>query len=389
MERIIGKHWHHLPSEEVVQLLNTHLERGLSLFEAGHRQKLFGPNELQGKKARNPMRAFLSQFAQPLVYLLVIASGVTAVLGHYVDAGVIFGVVFVNAIVGYLQESKAEKAVESLKNLIVTEATVLRDGIKRRLSSKELVPGDVVWLQSGDKVPADLRLVESRDLQVDESALTGESVPVQKRAQGLAVDTVLADRRNMAYAGTWATYGQGRGVVVAIGQRTESGQIADMISGATDLSTPLTRKIAQFSGLLLYVIMGLSGLTFAVGVLRKEPLMDMFLASVALAVGMIPEGLPAAVTITLAIGVKRLAQRRAIIRKLPAVETLGSTTVICSDKTGTMTQNQMTVQRMRTGDGLFDVTGTGYEPLGRVERASGSVAKEMAGGVRQVLAAGA
>ncbi len=389
MERIIGKHWHHLPFSEVAQLLGTSVERGLPLFEVHHRQAQFGPNEVTAKKPRSAWRAFVSQFAQPLVYLLVVASVVTAVLAHYVDAGVIFGVVFINAIVGYLQESKAEAAVESLKSMVLTEATVLRDGTKRRVSSRELVPGDFVILQSGDKVPADLRLVECKDLQVDESALTGESVPVLKQVGQMSVETVLADRRCMAYAGTWATYGQGRGVVVAIGNRTESGQIAEMISRATDLSTPLTRKIAEFSGVLLYVIGGLAILTFGVGILRKEPMIDMFMASVALAVGMIPEGLPAAVTITLAIGVKRLAGRRAIIRKLPAVETLGSTTVICSDKTGTMTQNQMTTQRVRSAEGSFEVTGTGYAPEGRLERADGAPLASLPSGVQKVLIAGA
>jgi cation-transporting ATPase F len=389
MERLIGKHWHHLSAADAVQLLESNLEKGLSLFEVKHRQGRFGPNELKARKPRSPLRAFLKQFAQPLVYLLVLAAGVTAVLAHFVDAAVIFGVVLVNAVVGFLQESKAEKAIESLKQMVQTETTVIRDGAKRRVSSREITPGDLVLLQSGDKVPADLRLAESRDLQIDESALTGESVPVHKRVEVLPRDTVLADRHNMAYAGTLVTYGQGKGVAVAIGDQTASGQIAEMISEAVDLETPLTRKIALFSRVLLFTISALAGLTFAIGLLRREPVLDMFMASVALAVGMIPEGLPAAVTITLAIGVKRLANRRAIIRKLPAVETLGSTTTICSDKTGTMTQNQMTVQHIVTAEGHFEVTGSGYAPEGRLQRADGAALDVVPPGVQGVLIAGA
>ncbi len=389
MEQILSKHWHHLSVADAAALLGSRLEKGLSLFEVKHRQERFGANELKGKKPRSSLRAFLKQFAQPLVYLLLLAAAVTAVLAHYVDAAVIFAVVLVNAVVGFLQESKAEKAIESLKQMVQTETTVIRDGAKRRIGSRQLVPGDLVILQSGDKTPADLRLVESRDLQIDESALTGESVPVQKNAETLPPETVLADRRNMAHAGTLITYGQGRGLVVAIGNQTASGQIAEMISEAVEIATPLTRKIAYFSRVLLYAIGALAFLTFAVGILRRQPALEMFMASVALAVGMIPEGLPAAVTITLAIGVKRLAHRRAIIRKLPAVETLGSTTVICSDKTGTMTQNQMTVQHIVAAEGAFEVTGIGYAPEGRIQGPEGSLPDGVPPGVQRILIAGA
>lgn len=320
---------------------------------------------------------------------MVLAAAVTTVLAHYVDAAVILAVVLVNAIVGFLQESKAEAAIESLKRMVQTEATVIRDGVKRRISSSELTQGDLVLLQSGDKTPADLRLIEGRDLQIDESALTGESIPVQKKAEKLPADTVLADRRNMAYAGTLITYGQGKGMVVAIGNQTASGQIAEMISRAVDLATPLTRKIAHFSHILLYGIGALAVLTFVVGIIRRQPALDMFMASVALAVGMIPEGLPAAVTITLAIGVKRLAHRRAIIRKLPAVETLGSTTIICSDKTGTLTQNQMTVQHVVAAEGHFEVTGSGYAPEGTLRTVEGALLDTAPAGVQRVLIAGA
>ena len=233
--------------------------------------------------------------------------------------------------------------------MLVTEATVRRDGRKQRVRSIELVPGDVVLLQSGDRVPADLRLVRLRSLEIDESMLTGESLPVRKHVNPLALETVLADRKNLAFAGTLVTRGEAEGVVCATGNQSETGRIARLISEAVDLSTPLTRRVAQFSRILLWLILGFAAFAFAVGVWRGENIVEMFVAAVALAVGAIPEGLPAAVIIVLAIGVGRMARRRAIIRKLPAVETLGSTTVICSDKTGTLTENQMTVQQSFAG----------------------------------------
>ena len=273
---------------------------------------------------------------------------------------------FLNAIIGYIQEAKAEEAIDALAKMVVTEATVRRGGEKLRIPSAQLVPGDVVLLQSGDRVPADLRLLRQRNLQIEEAALTGESLPVEKQTEPLPAETILADRTNLAFAGTLVTYGQGEGVVFATGDQTEMGRIAGMIGGAEDLQTPLTRKIAQFSRLLLYVILALAALTFVAGIVRGKPWPEMFMAAIALAVGAIPEGLPAVVTITLAIGVARMARRRAIIRKLPAVETLGSTTVICSDKTGTLTQNQMTVQEIFAGGRLYHVTGSGYEPEGKI-----------------------
>lgn len=358
---------HHLNTDEVVQLLDVDLERGLSSEEVKKRQARYGKNVLTSRKGTPEWKKFLLQFNSPLLYILLAASAITAYLGEWVDAAVIFGVVFANAIVGYLQESKAEKAIDALSKMVVTEATVRRDGKRLRVPSAELVPGDVVLLQSGDLVPADLRLYQVRNLQVDESALTGESVPVQKDPRPLALETVLADRKNLAFAGTLVTYGQAEGVVWATGDKTETGRIAWLIHEAIDLSTPLTRKIAEFSRLLLFLILGLAVVTFAVGTLRGGSVVEMFMASVALAVGAIPEGLPAAVTITLAIGVGRMAKRRAIIRKLPAVETLGSTTVICSDKTGTLTENQMTVQQVYAGGRIYQLTGSGYDPKGEIQ----------------------
>ena len=356
--------WHQLHLDEVVRLLESDLSTGLSTAEVQRRLEEFGPNRVTARRGTPAWLKFLRQFNQPLVYILLLAVGVTAFLGEWVDSSVIFGVVLVNAIVGFLQEAKAEKAIEALAKMVATETTVRRDGRKLRVHSEELVPGDVVLLQSGDRVPADLRLFHVRNLQVDESALTGESLPVAKHPDPLALDTILAERKNLAYAGTLVTSGQAEGVVWAIGDQTETGRIAQLISSAVELSTPLTKKIAQFSKLVLWVILALAAATFALGVARGEKPVEMFMAAVALAVGAIPEGLPAAVTIVLAIGVSRMAKRQAIIRKLPAVETLGSTTVICSDKTGTLTENQMTVQEIFAGGKLYEVTGAGYEPKG-------------------------
>jgi Ca2+-transporting ATPase len=358
--------WHRADVSELPQLLGTDLDAGLSPAEAGERLKSFGPNTITKRGGKSRLRLLLSQFSQTLVLILIVAGIVTAVLREYVDSGVIFGVVIINALVGFLQESKAVRAIEALSRSMTAEATVIRGGQRLRMSATDLVPGDLVVLQAGDKVPADLRLTYSRDLRVDESALTGESVPVEKQVAPLDEDTALADRTNMVYASALATAGQGTGVVVATGDATEVGKISGLIAEAEELKTPLTRKIAQFSRLLLYVIIGLAVVTALVGILRGEPVVDMFVAAVALAVGAIPEGLPAAVTIVLAIGVSRMARRKAIIRRLPAVETLGSTTVICSDKTGTLTENQMTVQKVAVAGRELYLSGGGYDPQGGV-----------------------
>lgn len=356
--------YHHLDAPAALRLLEVDPEEGLSTQETKQRKARFGPNRLSTSRGPGALRRFLSQFRQPLVYILLLAGAVTAGLREWVDAGVILAVVFLNAVIGFLQEQRAEQALAALARLVRTEATVRRDGQRRRVLAEELVPGDIVLLQAGDQVPADLRLIQVKSLRADESALTGESVPVDKHAEPLSADAVLADRRNSAYAGTHVTYGQAVGVVWATGDSTETGRIAGLLRGTTDLATPLTRKIESFSRLLLWIILGLSILAFGVGLLRGHPVAQMVMASVAIAVGAIPEGLPAAVTITLAIGVSRMARRRAIIRKLPAVETLGSTTVVCSDKTGTLTENQMTVQEIYAGGRTFEVTGSGYAPEG-------------------------
>ncbi|MDD4860915.1 MAG: cation-transporting P-type ATPase [Smithellaceae bacterium] len=388
MEKLLGKHWHHMPHEEVISLLETDPNKGLDLLEISHRKERFGVNVLTAKKSKGPLMRFLLQFHQPLIYILLAAGTVTALFQEWVDAGVIFGVVIVNALIGFVQESKAVKAMEALAKTMITEATVMRSGKKVKISSAEVLPGDIVLLQSGDKVPADMRLISSRDLQVDESALTGESVAVPKDSIQLPHDTILADRKNMVYGSALVTYGQGSGVVVAIGDSTEVGRISELISSTEELQTPLLKKIGEFSKILLYLILGLAVVTFAVGLLQGQSAFDMFMAAVALAVGAIPEGLPAAMTITLAIGVARMAKRRAIIRKLPAVETLGSTTVICSDKTGTLTENQMTVQEIIAGGQTYSVSGTGYALDGKIERTDAKSEGVLSDGLIQTLRCG-
>ena len=389
METLIGGHWHHLSKNEVVELLDSDMQSGLDTFEVKHRQEHFGPNLLTPKRGKSPLARFLLQFNNPLVYILLASSLVTAIIKDVLDAVVIFGVVLVNAIIGYIQESRAEKAIEALAQAITTEATVVRAGKTQRLSAAELVPGDLVQIKSGDKIPADLRLLQARDLQVAEAALTGESLPVEKNAaERLSPEVVLAERRNMAYASTLVTYGQGMGIVIATGDNTEVGRISQLISAAKDLETPLTRKLAQFSRVLLYAILTLAAIATAIELWRGQPIIDTVTAAIALAVAMIPEGLPAALTITLAIGVSRMARRRAIIRKLPAVETLGSVSVICSDKTGTLTQNQMTVQQIAVGDLRYQVTGIGYAPSGQITKPGEASHAATDPGLQIVLRAG-
>ena len=370
MEVLVREHAHQVSADDVLRLLGTDAEQGLDLLELRARQARFGPNVIPAARGVGPGMRFLLQFHTPLVYILLAAAAITASLQEWVDSGVIFGVVLVNAVIGFLQESNAAKALAALAKTTLTEASVLRAGEMRRISSTELVPGDIVLLQSGDKVPADLRLFHCRDLQVDESALTGESLPVDKQTELVPAEAPLAERRNLAFTSTLVTYGQARGVVFATGANTQVGHISQLISTADVLETPLTRKIAAFSRLLLVAILGLAAVTFLVGWLRGESAVEMLMAAVALAVGAIPEGLPAAVTITLSIGVARMARRRAIIRKLPAVETLGSTTVVCSDKTGTLTVNQMTVREILAGNALYEVSGSGYGPLGEIKLVS-------------------
>jgi len=364
---------HELGTKEVTQLLEADLERGLSTAEAKRRKDLFGPNRIVGKRETPVWKRFLLQFQQPLVFLLVIASCIALLFGKWIDASVIFAVVLINAIVGMIQEVKAQKALDALMHLAQASTTVLRDGHKARIDSEELVPGDIVVVSSGDRIPADLRLFHARGLQIDESALTGESAAVYKHTSTVDFDTVLADRKNLAFSSTLVATGHGLGVVWATGNQTEIGKIAKLLLKRSELETPLTKKLAYFSQRLLWAIFFLCSVTFGIGLMRGEMLIDMFMASVAIAVGIIPEGLPTAVTIVLAIGVARMAERKAIVCRLPAVETLGSTTVICSDKTGTLTKNEMTVCKIYSGFKVFTVTGSGYEPKGQFEQEGRSI----------------
>jgi cation-transporting ATPase F len=362
---------HGLPAHEVVLLLGSHTDRGLSADDATERLARYGPNSLPAARGPGLLTRILRQFHNPLIYVLLAAAAITAGLGEYVDSAVIFAVVIVNALIGFVQESKAEAALDGLRSMVRTQAKVVRDGHQQTMDSEELVPGDLVLLEAGDKVPADLRLTRVVELQVNESALTGESVAVAKDEVVLPEAIPVADRHNMAYSGTLVTTGSGAGIVVATGTGTEVGEIHRLVGAAQSLATPLTQKLTEFSKLLTVVILGLAALTFAVGVLRGQDAVEMFTAAIALAVGAIPEGLPAAVTITLAIGVSRMAKRRAVIRRLPVVETLGSTTVICSDKTGTLTENAMTVRTVWTPTGTYAVSGSGYAPQGAVADAAG------------------
>ena len=355
---------HALPAHEVVLLLETDPHRGLTTGQARDRLDRFGSNTLPAPSGAGVLVRILRQFHHPLIYVLLVAGAVTAGLREYIDSAVIFAVVVVNAIVGFIQESKAEAALQSLRAMVHTAARVVRDGRERTVVSDDLVPGDLVLVEAGDKVPADIRLLRQVELRVDESALTGESLSVAKDDALLPGPTPVSDRLNMVFSGTLVTAGTGAGVVTATGAETEIGEIHRLVGAAEMLATPLTAKLAKFSKILTVAILGLAALTFAAGLVRRQDAVETFNAAVALAVGAIPEGLPAAVTITLAIGVARMAKRRAVIRRLPAVETLGSTTVICADKTGTLTENEMTVREIWTPQLSVRVTGSGYVPEG-------------------------
>ena len=360
--------WHSLTVAEVLSELDSP-EKGLDAAEAERRRDTYGPNRLPETAGRGPLIRFLAQFHNVLIYVLIGAGVIVTLLQHWVDAGVIFGVVLINAAIGFVQEGKAEDALRAIRQMLSPRTLVVRDGVRREISAEDLVPGDRVPLQSGDRISADLRLIKVKGLQVDESALTGESLPVEKDSDPRSPETVLADRRSMVYSGTLVTRGQATGIVVATGSATEIGRISAMVAEVHQLTTPLLRQIAQFGRWLTGAILALASITFAFGVLlRGYTAADMFLAAVGLAVAAIPEGLPAIMTITLALGVRRMAGRNAIIRRLPAVETLGTVGVICSDKTGTLTRNEMTVQTIETPTQRLKLTGRGYNPHGGIQQ---------------------
>lgn len=356
--------WHALQEDVAFSRVSSGPD-GLTSEQVRQRFAKYGANRLSPQKSRSPFQRFFAQFHNALVYVLVAAGVVTAGLGHWVDAGVIFGVVQINAIIGFIQEGKAERSLEAIRNMLSTYATVRRDGRRSVVPAEEVVPGDIVYLQSGDKVPADVRLIGVKNLQIQEAILTGESVPVEKKVSPVAKTAPLGDRASMAFSGTIVTYGQGTGLVVSIGTQTEIGRISALLNRVQTLMTPLIRQMAEFSHWLTGAILMIAVCTFSFGLfVRDYTATEMFLAAVGLVVAAIPEGLPAIMTITLAIGVQAMAKRNAIIRRLPAVETLGAVSVICSDKTGTLTRNEMTVQSIATSRHLFDVTGIGYAPVG-------------------------
>jgi len=359
--------WHALDVDEVLSRLGT-TQDGLDSKEAKERLEKNGPNRLPYSQGAGPFIRFLKQFHNILIYILIVAAVVTAVLGHFLDTGVIAAVVLINALIGFVQEGKAEKALDAIRGMLSQESRVLRDGDEIMIAADELVDGDVVSLQAGDKVPADLRLLKSRDLKIEEAVLTGESVASSKNVQPVGEKTALGDRGCMAFSGTLVTYGTGLGAVVSTGADTELGKINEMLGSVEKVTTPLLRQMTKFGHALSFVILGLAAVAFFYGwLVMGRSSGEMFLAAVALSIAAIPEGLPAIMTITLAIGVRRMAQRHAIIRNLPSVDTLGSVTVICSDKTGTLTRNEMTVTSIILADNTISVGGAGYEPTGSFE----------------------
>ncbi len=358
--------WHAQPVDAVLAVLGT-TAKGLAAAEAAERLRGEGPNRLPQARRRGPLLRFVVQFNNLLIYVLLAAAALSFGLGHAVDALVILGVVLINALVGFVQEGRAERALEAIRGMIDQRASVLRDGHRISIPAADLVHGDVVVVEAGDRVPADLRLLRARTLRMDEAILTGESVPVDKSADPVALDAALGDRRSMAFSGAFVAAGQGLGVVTATGARTELGRISEMLGTVEVLRTPLLAQMDRFARQVTLVVLGISAvaLVFAITA-RGYAVAEAFMAMVGLAVAAIPEGLPAVLTITLAIGVQRMAARNAIIRRLPAVETLGSVSVICSDKTGTLTRNEMTARAVVTAGAGFVAEGTGYAPHGAI-----------------------
>ena len=359
----LKNNWHNLTADEVLRLLGSR-RHGLTAAEARARLEQYGANELRRRKKASPILLFLRQFLSPLIYILLGAAVISLVTQHYIDAWVIFGVLLANATIGFVQEGRAERAMEALLQLAAPKAKVMRDGIVKQIAAREVVPGDIILLDVGDKVPADARLIESSNLKVDEAILTGESMPVDKHTQPLHGEVALADRKNMVYMNTAVTYGRATAVVVGTGMFTAIGTIAGTLEEIEAEKTPLQQSISRLGRFIIILVLGALVILFVEGIFRGISWMEMFFLAVAAGVSAIPEGLPAVVTVVLAIGMQAMARRNAIVRKLVAVETLGSATVICSDKTGTLTLSQMTVQRIYCGAKWFEVSGEGYMPKG-------------------------
>jgi Ca2+-transporting ATPase len=380
--------WYQLNSEDILRKLNTS-EEGLTDKGVKERLKQYGPNKLAEEEKINRLKILLHQFTSPLIYILILAAIVTFLLKEYIDTGVIMAVVLLNAIIGYIQEFKAEESVRALKKMIVPHARVLRDRREKEVNSVDLVPGDIVLLSSGSRVPADLRLFKTIELKVEEAMLTGESIPSEKNISTIKEDNLTpGDRKNMIFMGTAVVNGRAKGIVVETGQKTVLGQIAKEVREVSALKTPLQDKLERFAKLIGLVVIGFSALVFGTGIMLGAKASDMFMTAVATAVSAIPEGLPVAVTITMAIGVARMARRNAIVRKLPAVETLGSTTVIGSDKTGTLTRNEMTVRLVHDGEKIYEFSGSGYEPEGKILLEQTSVNPDELKNLQQVLRIG-
>jgi magnesium-transporting ATPase (P-type) len=369
--------WHAVPQAEVVERLATDPEKGLSQSEASARLQKYGPNRLPEGKKRGPFARFFTQFNNILIYVLLAAGFTKLMLSLWVDAGIIFAVVVLNALLGFIQEGKAEKALDSIRNMLSAEARTMRSGETRMIPAEQLVPGDVVLLESGDKIPADLRLIEAKNLRTEEAALTGESVPAEKTVDAVPVNATVGDRGSMTFSGTMVVSGRATGVVVATGSETELGHINQLLAQVSALETPLLRQIKKFGYIITAVIAVVIVLIFAYGKwVKGMDFVSLFQAVVAIAVSAIPEGLPTLITVTLAIGVQRMAQRNAIVRRLPAVETLGSVSRICSDKTGTLTLMEMMVVSAVTAESNYQVTGDGYIPTGEIRKDGTAVGNE-------------
>ncbi|NAZ35282.1 HAD-IC family P-type ATPase [Rubellimicrobium sp. CFH 75288] len=369
---------HARPAEEILAELDS-APAGLSGEDAAERLRRHGPNRLPEPPRKGPLRRFLGHFHNVLIYVLLVAAAVTALLGEWIDTAVILAVVIVNAAIGFIQEGRAEQAMAAIRNLLAPKAQVLRDGRRRTIPGEALVPGDIVLIEAGDRVPADIRLIEARALAADEAMLTGESVPVAKSADAAAPDVPIGDRHSMLWSGTMVTRGAGRGVVVATGAATEIGRIGTLLAGTEPLTTPLLRQIDGFARWLSVLIVGAAAALFAFGLAfgRGTP-GELFMTAVAVAVAAIPEGLPAVITIGLAIGVQTMARRHAIVRRLPAIEAVGAVTVICTDKTGTLTRNEMVVTDAVTTEGPVSIGGEGYAPEGHIPPGSRTALGDLA-----------